>query len=254
MRRRHSRSVSASDPRGFTLIEVLIALAIFAMAAVVLIGAYLNVLNSYSIAARERGADADVEFARMQLLKEPDPELAMEGGEFDGTEGRHIRWTSEIEPSATIPDLFTVHFTAEIIEATALTPETHEETFSLLRPTWSTDVTERTLLQQEVRNRIAEFQGVDPATLGVPAGGGGGGGRGGRGGGFAPGDGTGRGGRGGQGGRGGGFAPGGGGFQGGDAGFAPRGGAAGGQQPGAARGGGAAGGGAARGGGAAGRG
>ena len=58
--------------RGFTLIEVVVALMIFGLTAVVLGGAYLNVLNSYEAASRSNVNDVDVSFARSQLLGQPD--------------------------------------------------------------------------------------------------------------------------------------------------------------------------------------
>ena len=51
-------------PAGFTLIEVLMALIIFALTAVVLGSAYMNVLNSYEVARKANATDSDVWFAR----------------------------------------------------------------------------------------------------------------------------------------------------------------------------------------------
>jgi prepilin-type N-terminal cleavage/methylation domain-containing protein len=59
--------------RGFTLIEVLVALMIFGLTAVVMGGAYLNVLNSYEAAQRSNKNDGEVSFARSQLLGDRGP-------------------------------------------------------------------------------------------------------------------------------------------------------------------------------------
>jgi prepilin-type N-terminal cleavage/methylation domain-containing protein len=147
--------------RGFTLIEVLAALMIFGLTAVVLGAAYLNVLNAYEVAQRSNADDGDVTFARSQLLTIADLATAQAGAEFDdGT--RHVKWTAEIDPSSTT-DLFNVTFTCVVSESGPNGPKTVTENFMLLRPTWS-DPTERTTLRQNAANRIATFQGKAPTS------------------------------------------------------------------------------------------
>jgi general secretion pathway protein I len=145
--------------RGFTLIEVLVALMIFGLTAVVMGGAYLNVLNSYEAAQRSNKNDGEVSFARSQLLAIADLQTAQTGAEFDDGD-RHVKWTSEIEPTTTT-DLFTVTFTCVISDPSASGPRTVVETFMLMRPTWS-DPTERTTLRQNAATRIALVQGKQP--------------------------------------------------------------------------------------------
>jgi len=142
----------------FTLIEVLVALVIFALTAVVLGGAYVNVLNSYEVARRANINDEDVSFARSQLLTQSDLPTAQAGAEFDDGD-RHVKWTAEVEPANTT-DLFTVTFTCVITEPRVDT-RTIVETFMLMRPTWS-DPTARSTLRQNAANRIAQFQGKQP--------------------------------------------------------------------------------------------
>ena len=152
--------------RGFTLIEVLIALSIFALAAVVLGASYVNVLLSYEIATRSTQGDEDVKFARAQLLAIADPKKIEEGGDFDSTGGRRVHWSAQIEPTETA-DLFLVHFLCEINDpATPDTPKIAQD-FRVLRPTWS-DPAERDKLRQDARQRIQELN----ANSGVNAAGG----------------------------------------------------------------------------------
>ena len=141
---------------GFTLLEVLVALMIFALMAIVLGSAYVNVLNTYAIAARGNLATEEVAFARAQMLAEPDRKIIEQGGDYEGTGNRHVRWTATIE-STTINDLFTVTFVCEISES-GKEAEKITQTFTVLRPTWS-DVAERGKLLQDVTTRIAELQG-----------------------------------------------------------------------------------------------
>ena len=142
--------------RGFTLLEVLLALAIFAMATIVLVAGYVNVLNAYALADRSTAHEDDIRFARAQLLAEPDHDKAEQGNDFDSN-GAHVSWHAAIEPTD-MPDLFQVTFTCEISDPGAKTePPPVKETFMLLRPTWS-DATDVTKLRDDVKQRIQELQ------------------------------------------------------------------------------------------------
>jgi prepilin-type N-terminal cleavage/methylation domain-containing protein len=144
---------------GFSLIEVLAALLIFTLTAVVLGGAYLNVLNSYEVAQRSNVNDNDVTFARSQLLTQSDLPTAQAGAEFDDG-SRHVKWTAEIDPAETA-DLFTVTFTVVLTDPGTAPAKTVVENFMLLRPTWS-DPSARTTLRQAAASRIAVVQGKQP--------------------------------------------------------------------------------------------
>ena len=141
------------------------ALVIFALMAVVLGSAYLNVLSGYEIARTANATDVDLDFARSQLLSQADLQAAQNGAEFDDTSAdesalpRHVKWTAEIEPTDTT-DLFTVTFTCTVTEGSKQ-PAKVVETFMLTRPTWS-DPTARTTLRQNAANRIAVAQGKAP--------------------------------------------------------------------------------------------
>ncbi|MGA2017367.1 MAG: prepilin-type N-terminal cleavage/methylation domain-containing protein [Opitutaceae bacterium] len=142
--------------RGFTLVEVLVALVIFALTAVVLGSAYLNVLNGYEIARKANMNDEDVFFARSQLLSQADLQTAQNGAEFDDGD-RHVRWTAEIEQGSTT-DLFSVTFTCTVTGGVGVEARTVVENFMLVRPTWS-DPTTRSTLRQNAADRIALVQG-----------------------------------------------------------------------------------------------
>ena len=143
--------------RGFTLLEVLVALCIFAMAVVVLGSAYLNVLTSYDVVSRGSKTNEDFAFARQFVLYEPDRKKLEEGGEFATASGKQLRWSVEIE-SSTIADVYKVAFQCEI-EADGGEPQRKSETFMLLRPTWVIDPGERGKLKEDAKTRILEIQG-----------------------------------------------------------------------------------------------
>ena len=150
----------AARPRvaGFTLLEVLVSIAIFAFASVVLGSAYMNILNSYEAVSRGAQIGEDFAFARQLVLTEPDRQKIEQGGEFDTAAGRRAKWSVEIE-STNIADLFNVGFTCEIADPTRLEPERLVQTFRLLRPTWVIDAAERGKLKEDSKTRILEVQG-----------------------------------------------------------------------------------------------
>lgn len=141
---------------GFTLIEVLIAIAIFAFMATILAMSYLNVLQGYETAARANETDEDVGFARAQMLAEPDRKVIEEGGEFDSVNSRHVKWNATIV-STEINDLFTVTFEVEVTDPAKTAPQKVTETFTVLRPTWS-DPAERGTLLQAAKDKIAQLK------------------------------------------------------------------------------------------------
>lgn len=143
--------------RGFTLIEVLVSLAIVAMAGIALVAAYVNVLNAYAAVDKATKKNEDVRFARAQLLAEADRTKAEQGDSFDLPDGGHAAWHATID-STEVADLFQVTFTCEIsTTGTEPSPAPVTETFMLLRPTWS-DGAEASKLRDEAKQRIVTLQ------------------------------------------------------------------------------------------------
>jgi general secretion pathway protein I len=146
--------------RAFTLLEVLVALAIFAMSAVVLGATYVNALNAYQAAGRRNVYDADLRFVRAALLTEPDREKAEAGGDLDLGGDKRAHWQADIVSTETV-DLFSVTWSCTIADPERRQPFRVSQTFLLLRPTWS-DPVERSALIEKVKQRILELQGVTP--------------------------------------------------------------------------------------------
>jgi prepilin-type N-terminal cleavage/methylation domain-containing protein len=71
--------------RGFTILEVLVALAIFAGSAVLLGATYLNILNGYAFIEHQGEYLNELKFARSILLAEPDLETAISKSQKAGT-------------------------------------------------------------------------------------------------------------------------------------------------------------------------
>ncbi len=145
--------------RAFTLLEVMVALVVFAVATVALAAAYINVLNAYDVVGRSNMRDEDVRFARAQLLAEPDRQKAEEGGDFDAASGGRVRWRATIEPTNTA-DLFQVDFTCEVSDSNPTSKVPNRpltQRFFLLRPTWS-EGTDQAKFRGEARERILELK------------------------------------------------------------------------------------------------
>jgi general secretion pathway protein I len=140
--------------RAFTILEVMAALAIVAMAAIVLGAAYLNVLLGYEHAERSTKIDADVRFAREILFRMPDLDDVEDGDDFETADGRRIVWKATVEPTI-VADLFDVEFEVEIIDENSGEGDVVLERFRLLRPTWS-EADESDQLRQEMRDDIEQ--------------------------------------------------------------------------------------------------
>jgi general secretion pathway protein I len=145
---------------GFTLLEVLVALAIFALAAVVLGATYVNALNAYEAAGRRNEYDQDLRFVRVAVLTQPDRDKVEEGGQLDLGDNKRATWQADIASTATV-DLFSVTWTCTITDPARKQPYKATQTFMLLRPTWS-DPVERSQLLADAKDRIAKLQGTAP--------------------------------------------------------------------------------------------
>lgn len=157
----------ASRPTGFTLLEVLVSLTIFALAAVMLASSYLNVLNSYETVSRGVQINEDFAFARQQVLHEPDRKKVEEGGEFETAGGRRAKWSAEIE-STSVADVYKVTFTCEVADPARTEPDRQVQSFVVLRPTWVVDPGERSKLKEDAKTRILEVQGKLQQAQGSP--------------------------------------------------------------------------------------
>ena len=147
--------------RAFTLIEVLVSLAIFAVAAVSLGAAYSNVLLSRIAMKQDEQRLDDRARCRAALLETPGFEDVEAGGEIHLPGGRIARWEGKIEATS-VSDLFAVQLTAEIEAADGAEAEEFAETRMLLRPTWSIP-SDRQKIRDEARQRLEKERGYKEA-------------------------------------------------------------------------------------------
>jgi len=147
--------------RAFTLLEVLVSLAIFAIAAVSLGAAYSNVIMSRIAMKQDEQRLDDQARCRAALLETPGFDDVETGGEIHLPGGRTARWQGKIEATS-VSDLFAVQLTAEIERADGAEAEEFTETRMLLRPTWSIPA-DRQKIRDEVRQRLEQERGYKEA-------------------------------------------------------------------------------------------
>ena len=140
----------------FSLIEVVLAVAIFGVATTVLTLSFTNALL-----ARERSTgndllEADIRAVRMQLLLEPNLEDAGNGGRFETLNCEEAGWEATIQPT-NIVDLFKVTLRIHLSNPPEDLPDEHTEILYLLRPTWSEN-DDRAELLREKRKALEDLR------------------------------------------------------------------------------------------------
>lgn len=143
-----------SNSRAFTLVEVLISLAIFALASVVLAAAYLNVLGAYQAVALRQQGEEEWKLVRSVVLSEADREKIVAGGRLQLSDSSTVQWTATIEPTE-VADLFAVTVRAEPEFSSGNENKAREQKILLLRPSWS-DPVERDKLRAATQLRLAK--------------------------------------------------------------------------------------------------
>lgn len=143
--------------RAFTLVEVLISLAMFALAAVSLGAAYTNVILSRQALRVNEVAVDDLARARAALLETVNYDDVTTGGEIHLPGDRLATWKGEIEATP-VSDLFSVTLTVEIQNADGTDAKPLTETRLLLRPSWSVP-SDRQKIRDAAKQRLATERG-----------------------------------------------------------------------------------------------
>jgi general secretion pathway protein I len=120
---------------GLTMLEVLVSLAIFALAVVALGATYANTMGANRSIAEETRYAGDWRLVRQIVLSEPNLEKVIHGGRLSLPDGREVSWALSVQ-GGRVADLFDVTMNGEIKEAGRPTVR-HEENFRVLRPSWT---------------------------------------------------------------------------------------------------------------------
>lgn len=134
----------------FTLLEVLVGIAILALAAVVLGAAYTNTLEAQHAVGRPDAGSEVWPYLGAVVLTETARETLERGGELELPDGRRLRWAAQIE-AMPVPDLYRVGLRGRFSD----TGQEFGRRLLLLRPTWS-DPIEREKLREEWNRLQAE--------------------------------------------------------------------------------------------------
>jgi general secretion pathway protein I len=155
--------------RGFTLIEVLVSLAIFALAAVGLGAAYSSVLQARMALKQDEQYLDDLARTRAAMLETINYDNLDAGGDVNLPGDRTSHWKAKVEPT-TVSDLFNVTLIMSIQRETngEFGPDI-TETSMLLRPTWSV-ISDRQKLIDAATQRLFDQRGykeTDPGPSGL---------------------------------------------------------------------------------------
>ena len=134
--------------------EVILALALFAVAVAAFSGAYVNILNAFEAVKLDQSFEQDLSLIRKQVLAIADLDELEEGGEV--VTGSHgiANWTVEYEPTE-VADLFQVILLVELYPSDSDETVQVEQRLFLTRPTWSEPV-ERETLRAETAKRLEQ--------------------------------------------------------------------------------------------------
>ena len=144
------------ERRGFTLVEVIAAVALFAFATIGLAGAYIDVLNGLERVKVDQQLEQELAFVRTQVLLQPDLDEVELGGDVPTATHGLARWTTAVTPSERVADLFRVDLEIELEgDGEAIPSSTFTQTLYLLRPDWS-EPTDRDDIRSLRREEIAE--------------------------------------------------------------------------------------------------
>ncbi len=147
--RRHGATV-----RGFTFLEVIVALALFALTGIALASAYLNVLEARQAALGRDVHASDLRLVRTALAAEPSLDKATTWNELPLPGERTARWRAVVTATE-VADLFDVTLEVDLTDEDGNSLPAITQRLRLLRPTWSVPA-EREALRTQARSRLAK--------------------------------------------------------------------------------------------------
>lgn len=137
---------------GLSLIETLIALAIFVVAGAMLMESCANALRSLDAVKERDNREQLFRFAIRQIILIADRDEFESGGDIKTVDEQEVTWSSSIEET-NIVDLFKVELTLAHSEeksfGSTLEEEGRVETLYLLRPDWSDPGDREALLEEK---------------------------------------------------------------------------------------------------------
>ena len=151
MRTRHPQSA-------FTLLEVTLATALFAVAVVVLSSSFANALAALQTMRTSADDEPILRYVSSLAMTIPDLDNFRQGEELDVPGEGKASWTATVEPS-TVADLFKVVLTITYKKKNVDEPIVRVEHLFLLRPTWS-DTDDRTKIINDAKTALTTARGT----------------------------------------------------------------------------------------------
>lgn len=146
-------TIRSRNSSGFSLIEVVIAIAVAGIAFFVLTETFFNVLLTLDGLESQSDYQKDVRFVRREIVQIADRDELEDGGEITTLDLGEAVWEVELEETE-IVDLFEMSLFIEFENPNG-SPIEYREILYLLRPTWS-DPIESSAILSDVRDRIEE--------------------------------------------------------------------------------------------------
>jgi len=144
----------------FTILEVMVATAIFAVAVVGLAAAYINILTNIEVVKEDLALENELSLVRTKILLEPELETVEEGGDINTATHGLAQWNALVEPTETA-DLFRVRVEITLAGDEEVKERKIEQTLYVLRPDWS-DPLERENLRSARREQLEELKRSRP--------------------------------------------------------------------------------------------
>ena len=140
--------------RGFSLLEILLALVVFGFGVVVLSAAYINVLEGIERVRTDRAFDQEMKWVREQVQAQTDLKEVEKGGQSSSPDFGKIQWDVVVDPTG-IADLFHVSIHVKFEGSGEKKEREATQDFMALRPQWSEPL-DRDKLRAESKKRIED--------------------------------------------------------------------------------------------------
>lgn len=147
---------------GFMLIEVLIALALFGLAAVYLVDGAFVASRVVRVMKDTREMEQDLIWVRSEILSETNYQTLLEGGDITSLSMGEVKWEVEVEMTNVL-DLYKVDLTLDYEgnDDYGVEAGVRSSSMYLLRPAWGSDsdfATERGRLLEKKRDQMRELK------------------------------------------------------------------------------------------------
>jgi general secretion pathway protein I len=164
MHARNHQLANARPVTAFTLVEVMVALAIFGMAVVVLGAAYINVLNGYDAIRKDQVREEELAFVFARIMAHQVREDFEAGGTIDTLHAGRFSWIARLERTG-VADLFDAEITVTLPEREVGGRRGELTKRALIyRPGWE-DAAERDRLRLETRERLEDSRNERPGNV-----------------------------------------------------------------------------------------